>query len=74
MAMTALLIQPHQSALLCSKADCDVAAVPSAVQSAGRCSVCHFAHARSTMPHNAKHITIDFRSHVRAYATMCGSK
>ena len=39
-----------QSALLCSKADCDVAAVPSAVQSAGRCSVCRFAHARPTMP------------------------
>ena len=32
------------------KADCDVAAVPRAVQSADRCSVCHFAQARPTMP------------------------
>ena len=47
MAMTALPIQPLP---VYSKAECDMAAVPSAVQSAGRCSVCHFAHARPTMP------------------------
>ena len=52
-AKTALPIQPL---LVCvallsrKKADCDVAAVPSAVQPAGRCSVYHIAHARPTMP------------------------
>ena len=56
MAKRALPIQPPLVcvALVRRKyfltADCDLAAVPSAVQSAGRCSVCHFAHARPTMP------------------------
>ena len=47
MAMTAL---PIQSALLCSKADCDMAAVRVLYSLLAGCSVCHFAHARLTMP------------------------
>ena len=53
MANTALPIQPPFICLafVCiKKAECDLAAVPSAVQSAGRYSVCHFAHFRPTMP------------------------
>ena len=51
MANTAL---PISSSLRYSaqykKADCDLAAVPSAVHSVGRCSISHFAHARPTKP------------------------
>ena len=50
MAMIALPIRPLPVCVaLHSKADCDMAAVPSAVQSAGRCSVCHFVNVRPTM-------------------------
>ena len=53
MAKTALPIQPPfvcVALLSRKKAECDLAAVPSAVRFACRCCVCLFAHARPTMP------------------------